>query len=403
MENKIATCEHQIAASRLQHQNVSAIEEKGNAPAASLIERLSSFRIMGILFVMVDLLGILNELNRLFQFRLLTYKGFTEDLSRTNRKLTRYFLGPNGVQNPAFKRLLREVGGGEVGGEAALRTQLKENPGGVRVKYKNSNVKILIRLADLNEVERAARSLAQAVTQELEERFRAMPLLESFSILDPQNFPVDEDLLNDYGTSEMQTLIDHFGKNHASFSPSISVDSTMGEWDNIKDIMLTVRRSPAIANRIIALNAQEKKANEAEGCGEEDDAAVVGAEEKRTLPKAQRMRKELSERFIQLYADFWRAVKNTRGGSKYRNVYKLAKIYIVQPLASIECERGFSAQKRIKSSSRNRLAVSRLELLMRLSLAYRHQGLDLTAASSTPILEKAAVLFDGQKNRRKGC
>lgn len=97
-------------------------------------------------------------------------------------------------------------------------------------------------------------------------------------------------------------------------------------------------------------------------------------------------------------------MKNTRGGYKYRNVYKLAKIYIVQPLASIECERGFFAQKRIKSSSsRNRLAVSRLELLMRLSLAYRHQGLDLTAASSTPILEKAAVLFDEKKNRRKGC
>ena len=44
--------------------------------------------------------------------------------------------------------------------------------------------------------------------------------------------------------------------------------------------------------------------------------------------------------------------------------------------------------------------ASSLERLMRISLAYRQQGIDLTAKTSTPILEEAAKLFD-QKNRRR--
>ena len=58
----------------------------------------------------------------------------------------------------------------------------------------------------------------------------------------------------------------------------------------------------------------------------------------------------LSQRYIKLFAEFWRAVKGSRAGGRFSNVYKLVKIYIVQPHTSIECERGFSAQNRIKSS-----------------------------------------------------
>ncbi|CAM9548890.1 unnamed protein product, partial [Laminaria digitata] len=69
-----------------------------------------------------------------------------------------------------------------------------------------------------------------------------------------------------------------------------------------------------------------------------------------------------------LFAEFWSAVKTSRGGPYFSNLYRLVKIYIVQPHSSVECERGFSAQNRIKSQTRNGLSVERLELLMRLSL-----------------------------------
>ena len=57
----------------------------------------------------------------------------------------------------------------------------------------------------------------------------------------------------------------------------------------------------------------------------------------------------------------------------FPNPYKLVNIYIytLQPHSSIDCERGFSAPNRIKSKSRNRLSVARLELLMRLSLLHK--------------------------------
>ncbi|CAM9119935.1 unnamed protein product, partial [Laminaria digitata] len=56
-----------------------------------------------------------------------------------------------------------------------------------------------------------------------------------------------------------------------------------------------------------------------------------------------------------------RKVKSSNGGGHFPNLYKLVKVYIVQPHSSIECERGFSAQNRIKSKARNRLSVPRLE------------------------------------------
>ena len=115
------------------------------------------------------------------------------------------------------------------------------------------------------------------------------------------------------------------------------------------------------------------------------------------LKKGERQRKELSDTLIKLLliAAFWSKVKISRGWGEFPNLYKLVTIYIVQPRSSIECERGFSAQNRIKSKSRSsRLSVARLELLMRLSLLHKQQGADLTAESSSDFLREASVMFD---------
>lgn len=106
-----------------------------------------------------------------------------------------------------------------------------------------------------------------------------------------------------------------------------------------------------------------------------------------------------SEVFVKLFANFWSTVQNSTGGSYFPNLYKLVKIYIVQPHSSIERARGFSAQNRIKNPARNGFSVARLELLMRLSLPHRKDGVDLT--KSDEILREAATIFTDASVRRK--
>ena len=401
---KVLEAQSFIASSRAERDLIDPAKEEGNPAAASLLQKLSSFRVVGMMVAMKDVLDILNECNRLLQFRLLTYKGMMENVRRSERKLERSFLGDNGVQSFSFKAFLAELGG--VGGEAGLRYNLAQSPNRIlRVKYKNAEEPIRIKLGDLVEVEAAARQLAQGAKEQIQLRFQSAPILECFSILDPQCFPTEEGLVGEYGNVQMEKLVQHFGQKHAGKEPSINPDKALQEWDGVKDFMYSVRKDPCVSGMITALLDDEKAADKAEGCGdgegddEEKEPEVDEAGEAPLLEREQR-RKDLNTRYFKVFAKFWRTIRGLRGAARFPNVYKLAKIYITLPLTSIECERGFSAQNRIKSKARNRLEVPRLEALMKLSLAYRQQGVDLTSVASIPILEEAAKLFDELKRRR---
>lgn len=52
----------------------------------------------------------------------------------------------------------------------------------------------------------------------------------------------------------------------------------------------------------------------------------------------------------------------------YKNILELVQLMLVLPISAAQCERGFSAQNRIKSSKRSSLAVSTTEDLMRITL-----------------------------------
>ena len=67
---------------------------------------------------------------------------------------------------------------------------------------------------------------------------------------------------------------------------------------------------------------------------------------------------------------------------------------LVIPISSAQCERGFSAQKRIKSDVRSSLHVSTTEDLIRISI----EGPELAAFDPTPVVEK--WLNSGQRSRR---
>uniref|UniRef100_A0A3B1J4P0 TTF-type domain-containing protein n=1 Tax=Astyanax mexicanus TaxID=7994 RepID=A0A3B1J4P0_ASTMX len=53
--------------------------------------------------------------------------------------------------------------------------------------------------------------------------------------------------------------------------------------------------------------------------------------------------------------------------SDFQNIFHLAEIMLVLPISAAQCERGFSAQNRIKSKVRNSLNVSTVEDLVRIS------------------------------------
>ena len=52
----------------------------------------------------------------------------------------------------------------------------------------------------------------------------------------------------------------------------------------------------------------------------------------------------------------------------FPNIIKLIQIIYCIPFSSVECERGFSRQNKIKTKNRNLLATDTLDMLMRISL-----------------------------------
>ena len=52
----------------------------------------------------------------------------------------------------------------------------------------------------------------------------------------------------------------------------------------------------------------------------------------------------------------------------FPNIIKLIQIAYCIPFSSVECERGFSRQNKIKTKDRNLLATNTLDMLMRVSL-----------------------------------
>ncbi|CAN0342997.1 unnamed protein product, partial [Ectocarpus sp. 4 AP-2014] len=87
-------------------------------------------------------------------------------------------------------------------------------------------------------------------------------------------------------------------------------------------------------------------------------------------------RKTLTEIYSKLWVTFWREVRSDAGRPPAENVFKLVKLYITLPHSSVESERGFSCQNRIKSKSRTLLGIPRLENVMKVSLSFRHDGVD---------------------------
>ncbi|XP_060777194.1 zinc finger protein 862-like isoform X1 [Neoarius graeffei] len=78
----------------------------------------------------------------------------------------------------------------------------------------------------------------------------------------------------------------------------------------------------------------------------------------------------------------------------YKNILELVHMMLVLPISAAQCERGFSAQNRIKNSKRSCLAVSTTEDLMRISL----EGPSLEDFDPSPAVDR---WMDSAKRSRR--
>ncbi|CAG8721475.1 6749_t:CDS:2, partial [Cetraspora pellucida] len=155
---------------------------------------------------------------------------------------------------------------------------------------------------------------ASLVIDEIKSRFPMIRLLDAMQILNPNEWPKDKNKLTNYGTLELEQLIEFYKKPYLPNYPNgiIEADSLRQEWNLFKEVIYTNYQNLNIENLLPII-------------------------------------------FDQHY-------------NFYPNIIKLLEIVYSIPFSSVECERGFSKQNLIKIDIRNRLSNNNLHLFLSLSL-----------------------------------
>lgn len=175
----------------------------------------------------------------------------------------------------------------------------------------------------------------EAVVDGLQDRFPNVSELEAFSLFDPQKCPASEDELIIYGQNKLDILQTTYGTGDV---PDVVSEACASEWESLKRLILQKYSHMDMRSMVKVLVT---------------DATVKGM---------------------------------------YPNLTSLASIAAILPVSTAECERAFSAMKRIKTDLRNRMKTSTLDCLMRISI----EGPELECFD----YEKAADLWAGMRNRR---
>ena len=99
------------------------------------------------------------------------------------------------------------------------------------------------------------------VVQNIKERFPDLPVWSSMKIFDPQSYPTKSTMLRSFGTEEIETLIDHFGKakvvDGVSYKELVDPICIQREWPVFKNTVFDNYRSLSfreLAKEIISKN-----------------------------------------------------------------------------------------------------------------------------------------------------
>ena len=165
--------------------------------------------------------------------------------------------------------------------------------------------------------ERVQYKFIDAVIDQINDRLPDCDELSAFSLLDPQKLPPCS------GSEEINEAFQQWGNNHLVIlegmygvgdNPDISKEVLRSEWVSLKHMISSTYRNTTMRSMLKLL------------------------------------------------------VSNSTLQTMYPQFTKLACIALVIPVSTAECERSFSAMKRIKTDSRNRLLTENLNHLMRISI-----------------------------------
>ena len=176
-----------------------------------------------------------------------------------------------------------------------------------------------------------------ALIDNINNRFGDAGLLSAFSIFDPTKLPQSEEeaVETNYGDDNLDTLIDHYG---CGSCPLISSEDTKSEWLLFVIYMI-------------------------QNC------------------------KRLSMKDILQTLSHNSTVKNM-----YPNLSTLATICQILPVTTVDCERGFSTMKRLKTRLCSVMKTVTLDSLMRINI----EGADLEHYD----FDRAVNSWGSKKNRR---
>ena len=171
-----------------------------------------------------------------------------------------------------------------------------------------------------------------SICENLSDRFPHLDILDAFQIFSPEVLPTDSEALLDHGHAQLQTLL-------GNYSPSlVDAQRIEEEWAHFLPDMTMHFKEKTIDSVLASLTSNS------------------------------------------VYRD------------SFTELAKLAAAALVIPMSTADCERGFSAMKRIKTDLRNSLKTETLDYLMRISI----EGKDREDFN----FDRSADMWAAKRNRR---
>ena len=279
-------------------KNESSTKSWSRLTEQELLDKLSDYRFIAVTHLMMDIIPYCTELNMIFQKQLVDIAAI----------------------KPAVKAVIDSITKGETGCGyymKELRNHISKEDS--KVLYKGMEVKFDENAKD--DVKDIRITFCSLLKSKIQSRFPtdSCDVVGAFDVLGmrPLSFLSADDLAQ-YGNSEIDILIEHFGTDKTTKSGAIVkaiIDSSKikPEWSLLKKVVL------------------EQK-----------------------YPRANTM--ELWQIISSFYSD------------TFPNLLKLAQIAILLPLQTADVERGFSCQNLVHNSQRNRLDADTLNKLMTVDL-----------------------------------
>ncbi|XP_064597802.1 zinc finger protein 862-like [Liolophura sinensis] len=310
--------------------------DRGDPVAVGLLQQLTSFLYLGLLFLTADILAAIHHLSKLFQFRDVSFSAIQGSLKDCRDTLQ----AMQTQDGPHLGAMMAQLQAGDP--EVFRGQRIRMLPTG-----RGQHQPLTERFQEVR------RDFIQEILDNLESRFPQVTLLNAMQVFDPMAYPQNPEDLFHWGNSHLNTLLEFYGESKENadgvrFDRIVDPDVARGEFLPFK--------------RVLHRNRSDE-----------------GAATPRFL------------RPIELFEKIFDARDRLGNRQIFPELFKLMSASVTVMVGNAEAERVFSAQNRIKSKLRAGLTVEHLDHLIRINYSKR-------PACQFPFEEAADLFFE--QNRR---